>query len=334
MELIKPTNANFWLFAYDINLFRVTDALPGEVIDFTINGYVERRTADADGNAECNVSSYLQAMFTDTKGNDEFATTKEATINVRSAAGITITGNYIVVYGASAPGEHVYTARTTEDVHYWPNFQAQDGSPVQKLYALRAYNSTFFATKNGEQIDDSVITPDTKGVIAYPLSLLGDGDCVVESYVRPGSPYRITKLRNIIRHDDTNGLFLRWVDRHGCFQYWLFTIGAEERGSAAYGSEFPIIYEEDGNQYTAVRTQGRTATRSQEVCAALVGYDEYKMLSGLLSSPNVCAYMPDERVWQPVQVAAGKATWSRDKHEKMQDFTASVIYPDFNVQTL
>lgn len=137
----------------------------------------------------------------------------------------------------------------------------------------------------------------------------------------------------------TEGVYLRWVSRHGYYCYWLFTRGDESKQVANDG-EFIRNNMQDysyvnGYHGGSGRKQRKTEENTLPVCAPLVDSDTYDFLFQLALSPLVDMYAGkdangDDR-WQAVNVAVD--TYSKTR-AVLQDFTAEIILPETRVQSL
>lgn len=132
----------------------------------------------------------------------------------------------------------------------------------------------------------------------------------------------------------TDGIYLRWVDRHGFYRYWLFTQGDEER---AVSSESSFIRNNLGaydDTYGYYGANGRRQSYEREdtvaLCAPLVDSDTFDMLQDLASSPVVDMYMGNGR-WQSVTIKTG--SYSKTT-AVLQDFVCSMVINDINIQQL
>lgn len=138
-----------------------------------------------------------------------------------------------------------------------------------------------------------------------------------------------------IDFDDTDeGIYLRWIDRHGFYRYWLFTAGDEER---AISSDTSFIRNnlaayQDTYAYAGAygRRQGYQREDTITLCAPLVDSDTYDLLQDLVSSPIVDMYMSDGS-WQGATIKAGSYTKST---APLQDFVCNLVLNNTNIQQL
>ena len=148
--------------------------------------------------------------------------------------------------------------------------------------------------------------------------------------------FRATAIANItFVHDKSeDGLFLRWIDRHGFLQYWLFDKGVRKSKNSQGGNELTMNYVDgDGNSFRNIKRQQYFFSEvTQDLCAPNVSEEEYRMLEGILTSPVIDLFHPSGIIgWEPVQIAKGtnKCTTSI-----LQDFEFTIELPNINAQSL
>lgn len=142
-------------------------------------------------------------------------------------------------------------------------------------------------------------------------------------------------LARIERNDTERGIYLRWVDRHGFYRYWLFTQGDESR---AISSDTSFIRnnlgEYDDTIFGYLGANGRRQGYSREdtipLCAPLVDSETFDFLQDLASSPVVDMYLGDNN-WQSVTIKAG--TYTKTTAE-LQDFVCKLVINNTQIQQL
>ena len=143
----------------------------------------------------------------------------------------------------------------------------------------------------------------------------------------------------LILDDCTEGIYLRWINRHGFYCYWLFRKGDESQQVSDEG-EFIRNNMTDYNYVNGYhggrgRQQRKTGSNTLNICAPLVDRDTYDFLFQLALSPVIDMYMgfgPDEiDRWMGVNVSVGTYTKTR---ADLQDFIAAIILPETRVQNL
>jgi hypothetical protein len=142
-------------------------------------------------------------------------------------------------------------------------------------------------------------------------------------------------LARIERNDTEEGIYLRWVDRHGFYRYWLFTQGDESR---AISSDTSFIRNNLGGYDDTIfgylgangRRQGYSREDTIPLCASLVDSETFDFLQDLASSPVVDMYLGGNK-WQSVTIKAG--TYTKTTAE-LQDFVCNLVINDTQIQQL
>lgn len=142
-------------------------------------------------------------------------------------------------------------------------------------------------------------------------------------------------LARIERNDTEKGIYLRWVDRHGFYRYWLFTQGDESR---AISSDTSFIRnnlgEYDDTIFGYLGANGRRQGYSREdtipLCAPLVDSETFDFLQDVASSPVVDMYLGGDK-WQSVTIKAG--TYTKTTAE-LQDYVCNLVINNTQIQQL
>lgn len=134
----------------------------------------------------------------------------------------------------------------------------------------------------------------------------------------------------VLFDDSDKGIYIRWIDRHGFLQYWLFQEGDLTGKSSNQGELLNVEYRDERYDYYGMnRYQGKTYQMTLKACAPLVDKDTFKMLSTLHSSPIVDMYI-DEK-WIPVNIVAGSFIYSG---ADLQDFEIQITMPETITQMI
>lgn len=142
-------------------------------------------------------------------------------------------------------------------------------------------------------------------------------------------------LARIERNDTEKGIYLRWVDRHGFYRYWLFTQGDESR---AISSDTSFVRNNLGEYDDTIfgylgangRRQGYGREDTIPLCAPLVDSETFDFLQDLASSPVVDMYLGGDK-WQSVTIKAG--TYTKTTAE-LQDFVCNLVINNTQIQQL
>lgn len=139
--------------------------------------------------------------------------------------------------------------------------------------------------------------------------------------------------------DSKSGIYLRWINRHGFYCYWLFKIGEESRQTTNDGEFFRNNMQDysykNGYHGGSGRKQRKTSNESLSICAPLVDSSTFDFLYQLAKSPIVDLYMGKDSSgvhrWESVNISVGSYNKT---NESLQDFMAVVLLPEIKVQSL
>ncbi len=141
---------------------------------------------------------------------------------------------------------------------------------------------------------------------------------------------------NLHISNETAGHYLRWVDRHGNLQYFLFPMGDKEYKNKL-GSNFVMQGDLNGLFFAnVVRTRNIECSVTHKCCAVNLSADIYEYVVTILTSPIVVLYSGtdenDIELWLPVNIQANTVTYSPKKILNNLEF--SFALPDINAQSL
>lgn len=146
------------------------------------------------------------------------------------------------------------------------------------------------------------------------------------------------KIRINVVDDYDEGYYLRWIDRHGFYCYYLFKAGDEARKIKQEGlfvRNNLIAYDMSyGYKGHTGRQQHMSREDAIPVCAPLVDSDTWDMLFDIATSPYVdlfVGYKDGKPRWLPVTVAPGSYTKTK---AVLQDFVCNIVMPEVPIQKL
>lgn len=155
-------------------------------------------------------------------------------------------------------------------------------------------------------------------------------------YTGGGEKTEKVKINVVDGYDE--GYYLRWIDRHGFYCYYLFKAGEESRKTTAddsFSRNNLLAYDMSyGYQGYTGRQQQMSREDTIPVCAPSVDSDTYDMLFDLATSPCVDLYAGEvdgEPKWIAVTIQAG--TYKKST-AVLQDFTCNIVMPEVPIQKL
>ena len=134
----------------------------------------------------------------------------------------------------------------------------------------------------------------------------------------------------LLVNNDEAGHYLRWIDKFGYIQYYLFTKGEITRKNTISSDS---IYESDavrGMYFTErERPMSITSSKSHKCSAVLMPEDVYEYVSTIVTSPVVDLYLGKTKggreIWMPVNIVASSYKYSpkENLHDLEIEFTTS-----------
>ena len=277
---------------------------------------------------------------------------KEVTFTLTALAsdGTTIathTFTRFVVWGALKAGE-LYGGHRT--VTWFKNYPFTVGVyfPTSSNLAVGVNSSPMTPVLIGAEGIYNILIDDANGGQYMTIwDIIGDLDPGVFddvfdmtfSYLLDGTQEERIRIR-LVDERFNEGIYLRWIDRHGFWNYWLFKEGNGNRNIGTTGQ----WYRNDLNNWEEIYHWQRDAGRRQNltrndvipVCAPLVDQDTFDMLQDVTTSPCVDMYLgKDENnvhKWTGVTIEAG--TYTKDVKKPEQDFVMNIVLPEIPIQSL
>ena len=137
--------------------------------------------------------------------------------------------------------------------------------------------------------------------------------------------------------NSTDGHYLRWIDRFGMYQYFLFSKGKitlkNKLGSNSVTEDYSV-----GGMYFAnhQRTTSIEGTKTVKACATSLPDEIYGYVETIITSPIIDLYLGKTRfgveMWVPVNIVA--ANHDYDSSQILHDLEISFTMPAINSQTL
>lgn len=142
---------------------------------------------------------------------------------------------------------------------------------------------------------------------------------------------------NLQISDQRDGYYLRWIDRHGNLQYFLFTKG-ETQYKNKLGSD-SVLQDETVNGFyfsNLMRTRHVDCSITMKCCAVNLLSDIFDYVATVVSSPIVDLYLGKDidgnEIWQPVNIQA--STVKHNPKQPLNDLEFSFSAPAVNAQSL
>lgn len=308
------------VFAYNPNPIVITGS---EQETFSIIGtgktYSDTRAA-YNGKISIDVSRYFQ-MFV-----DKDTLSADVTVEV---AGQTL--DFTILWGAINIGEKFNASRKLiwyRNLPFTVSMYIPEGGEVSKRYEDTEYVSTSIPTGVQEINPYTLFRNDKK---AY-IRMLGGAMIGVFEYTFDYTFLQIDDNSFIIELEPNNcteGVYLRWIDRHGFIQYRLFKKGEMSDKSNTEGEELETDYTDEMPRYGVKVYQGKSIERSVKLGAPNVSNEEYERLKMLDSAAWVELYVNGK--WVPVRI---KTATVKTDGTHQPDYECEMILPDIISQSL
>lgn len=156
----------------------------------------------------------------------------------------------------------------------------------------------------------------------------------------PGSiPSRKDKFLTLVKMPYQCGVYLKWLNKYGCYNYWLFeNTYAVDRSAKSIGEMDADNYNLE-NMYGRTLQLGRESQDTLKLVAELLDENDRRIVEGLLESPKIYMFTGQPyarngaREWLEVSL---KTTSARLKNarEKLTNFTFDIELPQRYTQTL
>jgi len=203
------------------------------------------------------------------------------------------------------------------------------------IYTDRSKVLTYSSYTNDPRDGGLVRNVQLSGKGLFNVNIDSDGGdtkrvILLSDYSEPYTDHYVISIDR--EHDE--GIYLRWIDRHGFWRYWLFKKGNPTRQAT---SRFGAWYRNDLSGYGMTgRRQSFTRNDVQPLCVPLVDQETFDVLQDVTTSPYVDMFLGydqhDDPMWATVTVEPGSYTKDVDKPE--QDFICNLVLPEIPVQTL
>lgn len=305
-----------------------------------------------NGYAHVDISAYLRAEFAGrAKGTDIFRTTSNVLVQVGDGTNLEEELLYTVVYGAMLPGETFNASRSVRLWSAYPQvvsfFHGNQYNEEANIYLQKDRNepqqwqlpqSDFYDAMISNYDNQAEEEPmqESGQIIIYPTS----ATTLTTFTMQFDGTFTAIEGETIInitvdnRPQCDDHIFLRWLDKHGFWQYWLCKVGEVQMTDAVVGSALTFL---TGTTYPyyATRNIGKSLVKQVTACATNLTEEEWRMLSTIKGSVNVCAFDIASQSWVPVNVSAGASAWKMgNQASHRQDFSMKVVFPTIQTQRL
>lgn len=137
--------------------------------------------------------------------------------------------------------------------------------------------------------------------------------------------------------NDRDGLYLRWIDRFGFIQFYLFVEGTSTVKAKASTNVVQVERSVSGINFGSLeRTMEMTNTETRKCCAVNLPKDILEYVKTIVNAPIVDLYLGKNKggteLWMPVSVADG--SYTTDPDTMLSDYEITIQMPENISQSL
>lgn len=314
-------------FAFNPQIITI-DNLTGSVI-FYVGDYSDMREP-ISGRVSIDISEYLRSLLR----FDYTTIPNSKSIHIRiDIDGPTFEFYINVIWGAMNIGEVFNPSRTVTMFRNFPStISIYSNGEINVRYDAEEYTSVEVEKTGLLHKDFSELFKEAKEFGMIKILNTPEAPSTFQyTFDRTFKPLPDDAvLIKVLFNDCTKGIYLRWLDRHGFLQYWLFQEGDLTGQSSNEGEQLNVDYSNIKYVYNGMsRYQGKTYQTTRKACATLVERETFNMLSSIHSSPIVDMYIDEN--WIPVNIVVGSFT---DNGADLQDFEIQITMPETITQML
>lgn len=319
-------------FAFNRNVITVMSLYTS--IQFTIQDDTKQYTDTREvynNKATIDISMYLQLFFKNKE--TELIGSKYVNVDIYNDSGMRIFKfTTTVIWGVMNIREvfnEGYKVRWFKNYPQTFSLYVTDTSSMRQIDGNRAESYTL--QKGLRHMSLGSVFP---GATRSAQLIIGSSTTAVFDYTFDFTFTNVTaKTIDVEVSDEDCGVFLRWIDRHGFYRYWLFQEGNKTYKATDYGDSVEVFTDNLPTNlhpfYGITRSQGKKMTNQVALCASLVDQETFAMLTTLLSSPLPSMWTGED--WVPIHVVAGSSIGAS---ETLQDFEIQIVLPEIKTQTL
>lgn len=146
----------------------------------------------------------------------------------------------------------------------------------------------------------------------------------------------IAYIVKLIVCDDVDGIYLRWIDQYGFWQYFLFSEGKRTSKNKLSSTTVSAEYEKNGLYHEATRNIHVDNTDTIKCCAVNLRKEILAYVETIYKSPHIEMYVgldfEQNEMWKPVNIVAG--TVDIEAKQMLYDYEVSITLPDTASQTI
>lgn len=189
------------------------------------------------------------------------------------------------------------------------------------------------------ELDPEYTFPEATNKATYKIKGDGKGFSLFDStfdytFFSSGESSVIVNLRI---NNEKDGYYIRWIDRFGFIQYYLFAKGKTTIKTKSSDIQLPVEKLFNGIYFAnCIRTSSIETTKTVKCCAVNLPTSISEYVESIVSSPVTDLYLgktkEGQELWVPIQIVDG--SYVVEPNKVLRDFEISFTYPDINTQIL
>lgn len=147
------------------------------------------------------------------------------------------------------------------------------------------------------------------------------------------------KFLTLEKVDNTCGVYIKWLNQFGCYNYWLFEHTSIIERSTRYSDEVAFDNDNLGTAYARTLQTGKSSQDTLKAVATLLTDEENYLLSGIIDSPKIYLFTgkPFSRStpenWIEVKLKTNQAR-TKNAHTSMNNYELEFELPARYTQML
>lgn len=313
------------VFAFSPYEMIITGTGVGQEVIVTFNGVTIKRYTNASNAATMPLSGIFKSFFSSNELGDVLPRDNGVYSNASSKLMVKDASIRITIDG--------YYVDILFDI-IWGALQIGEIEPIEEyiyVFGLLPVTFTNTHTNSWNNIEPYI---DSRGKDFDIAAMLIDLPNANEILIYENGTNILLKTYNLIKTDCTDGVYLRWIDIHGDYHYYLYAYGGEDLSSKT-GATF--------NHYAQTLTpsdcgllKGKTQVKNKQVgktirCGEDAADDNKTVIAESLSK-SIKQWVYTDSNW--VEVNIGDMTISRERLDGGRQINIKVVFPEYYTQSL
>lgn len=219
-----------------------------------------------------------------------------------------------------------------------PTFDWDWSEYIDSGLDIVSYSSLFGGTTGIFELNPLAMFPDTEKQLVYTImKAIPSGAKFDANFdIVFNEMTDIAYIVKLIVCDDVDGIYLRWIDQYGFWQYFLFDEGKRTSKNKLSSTTVSAEYEKNGLYHEATRNIHVDNTDTIKCCAVNLRKEILAYVETIYKSPHIEMYVgldfEQNEMWKPVNIVAGSV--DIEAKQRLYDYEVSITLPDTASQTI